>query len=479
MSAAESALDGGERALARQLVTLMLSRVHPRAAGSAVAAIAWRNGLAKLGLSVPLFVVHDLGVLLSRPEERRSFLERSPGDLEVKPVSVLRYDRFLRALAESESLEALGSTFMRDEVIAVLLARLLGEACQRWSARAPDVASDRTPLPLMSPLHSADPASLAQGGNPEWALSFLPALLDQEAAILARLDQIDLGPIRLLGLFPPGALPPDLAELYQFLGATGSGDVVDFCLQLLPSLLETKRQSAAQTFAVDGYASIERRGNPDALLPSELAHDPEVFSVKAVSDELLYYSHERPHEGARRVHGVLVDASASMRGAREVFARGLAIALVKKLALIGVEVWLRFFDSRLHRKIEAATLGGHDLPYVLCFRSERGRNYARVFGDLVAELERERTRGQRDLALTFITHAECHIPIDTVEALARRAALYGVFVLPARPLALDYLLLLHSHHTVTAESMVQPAGKRRRALEIVADVVTGQRSSFR
>ena len=45
---------------------------------------------------------------------------------------------------------------------------------------------------------------------------------------------------------------------------------------------------------------------------------------------------------------MLVDASASMRGAREVFARGLALALAKKFSLRGGDVWVRFFDSRLH-----------------------------------------------------------------------------------------------------------------------------------
>ena len=56
-------------------------------------------------------------------------------------------------------------------------------------------------------------------------------------------------------------------------------------------------------------------------------------------------------ENERRVHQVLVDGSASMRGVREVFARGLALALCKRLALLGEDVSLRFFDSRLYEGV--------------------------------------------------------------------------------------------------------------------------------
>ena len=43
-----------------------------------------------------------------------------------------------------------------------------------------------------------------------------------------------------------------------------------------------------------------------------------------------------------------------MRGQRQVFARGLALALIKKLTLEGDEIWVRFFDSRLHETVKIA-----------------------------------------------------------------------------------------------------------------------------
>ena len=105
----------------------------------------------------------------------------------------------------------------------------------------------------------------------------------------------------------------------------------------------------------------------------------------------------------------------------------------------------------------------------MSFRSERGRNYGRVFSDLAVEVGRLQREEGRDVAVTFITHAECHIPRATVEALARDASLYGVFVLPSRPMALEYLGLLHRYQIVTPDTLARAHTTRRRALDIVED----------
>ena len=165
-----------------------------------------------------------------------------------------------------------------------------------------------------------------------------------------------------------------------------------------------------------------------------------------------------------------------MRGAREVFARGLALALAKKLSLVGgsnADVWVRFFDSRLHPRIDLGRSARRDLPRLLSFRSQRGRNYARVFADLAIEVGRLVRDEGRDVAITFITHGTCQIPVATVKALATQARLFGIFVLPSGPLDLDYLPYLHKSQVVTPESVGRTADKRRRALEIVEDAATG------
>jgi hypothetical protein len=458
--------DRAESELRRQLATLTFSQVRPTTPADGIAAAGWWNLLARLGFRLPLVVVHDCGLLLSGARLGRTRGVRRDGAAGAPVLG--RYQTLLARLAEAESIEELAAAPLRDDTLAVIQARLFGDVYLRWAS--PSIAPPD--LPRASATYQLDRDALARAHDPGWALGFIQRLCEHERAVLARLDQIEAGSLRLLGLFSGDGGAADLADLYRLVGTAGTAgatDVVDFSLQLLPSLLETKRRPAAQRFSIDGYASVDRRGNLDALLPSELAHDDDVFVQKVLSDDLLYYGHERQNEASRRLHYLLVDASASMRGARETFARGLALALAKKLSLLGGEVWLRFFDSRLHPRLDLGRAARRDLPRLLSFRSERGRNYARVFSDLSGEIGRLVRDEGRDVALTFITHGACQIPMATVEALAAQAHLRGIFLLPSRPLDLDYLPRLHRVEVVTASSLARGADKRRRALEIIDD----------
>ena len=461
-----ASLAAGEGELRRQLASLTYSEVEPSGQPEAIQAVTWWNMLARLGLPMPLVVVHDLGLLLA--SGRRGLSHRlQPAARGAMSAFRTQYRALLAAAAQTELVGELSTSALGDETIAVVLARALSDTHARWPQR-PRRAS-LVELPVASPSFERDRAALAKNVDLSWVASFLQRLIEHDRTFLARLDQIDVSALRLLGLFSVDGAVPELLDLYQIVGNLGASDIVDFSLQLLPSVLETKRRRSVQRFAIDGYASIERRGSLDALLPSELAHDEETLTLKALSDDLLYYGRERAPDAGRRLTYLLVDASASMRGTRQVFARGLALALCKKLSLLGGEVWLRFFDSRLHERLDIGRQPRRALPKLLSFRSERGRNYSRVFGDLAAEVSRLRREEGRDVAVTFITHAECHIPRPIAEALARDASLYGVFVLPSRPIALDYLGLLHRYQIVTPETLARTNATRRRALDIVED----------
>jgi len=461
-----------EGELRRQLATLGYSQLRASTAADAAAAVGWWNLLARLGLPLPLVVVHDFGLVLSggRSSSRREVLRDGVAGGGV----LARYQALLARLADTETIEEIGTTAMGDETLAVILARIIGDLYLRWHGRSR--LSGVLALPTTGDAYNATPADLARLQDPAWALPFIQRLCEQERTVLARLQQIELSAVRLFGLFPVEGAAADLVDLFHVVGTAGAADVVDFSLQLMPSLLETKRRPGAQRFAIDGFASVERRGNVDALLPSELAHDDDVFAIKSLTDDLLYYGHERQNEVTRPLHYILVDGSASMRGAREVFARGLALALAKKLSLVGgsnADVWVRFFDSRLHPRIDLGRSARRDLPRLLSFRSQRGRNYARVFADLAVEVGRLVRDEGRDVAITFITHGTCQIPVATIKALATQARLFGIFVLPSGPLDLDYLPHLHKSQVVTPESVARTSDKRRRALEIVEDAATG------
>jgi len=288
--------------------------------------------------------------------------------------------------------------------------------------------------------------------------------------------------VRLLGMFKDGAGDAlggavDLVDLFAALGSPEAHDVANFSLELLPSVLETRRSNAIQTYAVDGYASIERKGNVDSLVLSELAYDREIFEQKVVDQELLYYGRERQREEERRLQYVLIDSSASMRGQRQVFARGLVVALLKKLTLQGDEVWLRFFDSRLHETVKIGRAGQVPVPYLLSFKSERGRNYGKVFRQLLAELTRAAREGRRRVVLYVITHGQCHLPTDVVASLGQLAFLYGILIDPSTEDLPDFVPLLHRHQIVLPEAFVSRAGRQKRALDIVTDAAARPRRS--
>ncbi len=146
-----------------------------------------------------------------------------------------------------------------------------------------------------------------------------------------------------------------------------------------------------------------------------------MFEQKTLSDDLLYYGHERQNEAPRRLHYLLVDGSASMRGAREMFARGLALALAKKLSLAGGRTSGCASSTAASRPRSTSAAGrGGICRACSAFRSERGRNYARVFADLAVEVTHLVRDEGRDVAVTFITHGACHIPLPTVRRWPRR-----------------------------------------------------------
>jgi hypothetical protein len=166
---------------------------------------------------------------------------------------------------------------------------------------------------------------------------------------------------------------------------------------------------------------------------------------------------------------LLIDCSASMRGQRQVFARGLALALIKKLTLEGDEIWVRFFDSRLHETVKIGRSAQVPVPYLLSFRSERGRNYGKVFRQLLVEVTRIRREQKRRVVLYVITHGQCHIEPELVTALKQQAFLYGVVVLPSSDQLPEFVPLLDRQQIVSGEALTNRAERQRRALDIVGD----------
>jgi hypothetical protein len=476
----------------RELATLALSCVRIENPMALLRAAQWRNSLAKVGLGVPFFAVHDLGMLAiadprAAPIGVRPFVSRTVGPLAGAAPQLELWAETLRELAASEVMERARQWRLSDDLLAVLLLRVLGPVWERHLGQGRRAPAALLPLDpevyrdLEPELPTLFSRSTSGGAGP---LAFLDHLVRERLRILTAVEQIDLDTLRLLGMFgaEAGAMSAlSMLDLLQVFESPQANDVVNFSLDLLPSVLETKRASGQQSFSVDGYAGVERRGTLDSLVLSELAFDPDIFDRRFAENEVFYYSREKQQDQERALHYICVDASASMRGQRATFARGLALTLTKKLLLRGEEVWLRFFDSRLydpqHARPGRRGKGGISVPYVLCFRGERGRNYAKVFTLLADDLQRLARREKRSPILYLLTHAECHVPLETIERLRSLARLYGIFMLPSEgELHLEYLSRLHTVQVVDESALVDRDARARRALDIIDDAAGEKRA---
>jgi hypothetical protein len=461
----------------RQVGTMALSQLEGAGALALMRAVAWHNALARLGYAVPLVVAHDVGALVAGVGRPAAHL-RGVGDAELCEA----WRRLLAEIAESEIVRTQAGWKHRDAMVGVVLARVLGAVVPQL----PEIARVLRPTLLPADVIQyarVDPNSAYTRYDQSVALSWIRTITTHPLLPILELEQIDLDALRLLGLFRGGAgeaVPGvDLADLYNVIVSPALADVIDFSMELLPSILEVRRETGQQTFSIDGYASIERHGSVDDMVLTQLAHDEDVFEQKLVDGELFYFTHEKQLETEKRTHHVLVDGSASMRGVREVFARGLALALCKRLTMLGEQVVLRFFDSRLYEGVEVTGTGGAEVPYVLQFRAERGRNYANVVRQLNAEFAAPRRRDSQALVY-LLTHGECQLPTEEVQQLALRAPIYGVFILPGGPLHQPYLDSLHRVHVIDAEAISygRRAHKARQIIdEVESDLGSTQRSS--
>ena len=276
----------------------------------------------------------------------------------------------------------------------------------------------------------------------------------------------------MVGLSEGGALAQ--VELLASLETPEANDVVNFSLEILPSVLETKAKPAASTVAAFGYSGLGRRGSIDNMVLTELAWDDQELSRRIIDNEVLYYAREQQHEEEGREHLLLIDASASMRGDRATFARAMALATGKKLLLEGEEVAFRFFDSRLYEPHHAHR---QDLPtaHILSFKGERGRNPARVFTELVTVLDLSRRHGEPPVVHLF-THAALYIPRDIVQQVRNQAQIAAMFILPSGgKLELDYLDLLNAHWVVD-HSILSGGGEQR--AEAARNILTAETPNY-
>jgi hypothetical protein len=458
------------------LGSLALSRVRPLASLLALRAVRWQEGLERLGLVLPFFVVHDVGLLFAAPRDQLALGPRvDPARIadaaraRTPPAPRLEaYGGFLAELGETEAARGAGDLRPSDGLVVALLARLLGAVAPHVGARPAVAARLPYDATLFDDLEPALPDLFGLGPR-DFELAALEALEQRRLFVLSMADALDAGTMRLFGLLGAEARagPPAEIDLLAALESPGANDVAHFSLEILPSVLEARARPAAGSAVEHGYAGVSPRGSIDSLVLTELAWDDDELARRIADAEVLYYAREQGRDESRRAHTLLVDASASMRGDRQTFARGMAIATGKKLLLRGEDVAYRFFDSRLY-EVHRAEGGRLPLAHLLSFRGERGRNPARVFAQLAAELAALRRSDPRTPVVHVFTHAALYIPRELVQAVRAEAHLAAVFLLPSNGApALDYLDLLDGYWVVDHATLAGGAARAAAARAIL------------
>ena len=455
---------------------LLLSAVRADAPMLVVRAVRWWRDLGKLGVALPLFVVHDFGLLYGAPQDQTELSPRPGLDAVASRAAGLaelmaEYRGVIDEVAKSLAATRARSMRLSDDLVVVVLARVLSPLVKRASKRSPYPTTLPLDLELVRDLGPQLPG-LFGALSRSYEVAVVQAIVRARLHVLTLADALDLDTLRLLGMLGPasstGAGALAQVDLIAALSSPASNDIVNFSLELLPSVLETRRTRATGTHAVQGYAGVGHAGSIDSMVLTELAWDDDELARRMVEGELLFYTREQASDEAKRLHYMVIDASASMRGEREVFARGLAVALGKKLQLAGEEVWMRFFDSRLYDVHRARDRTQLPAAWLLGFKGERGRNPARVFAQLATEIALLRARDQRDPVVHVITHAALHVPRQLVQEVRRQAHLFGVFILPSGgELDLEWLDLLEGYAVVDHATLQQRSARVAAATRIV------------
>jgi hypothetical protein len=464
-------------ALRGVLGSLALSQVHCNSTTSVLRAIQWHKHLDRLGVRLPFFLVHDIGLVLTASPDQIHFAPRcrsvqaghGVSNPQAVQVGSAHYQRILSQARASETARRAQSVRLSDDLVAVLLAQLLADVAQSTASRPAYEAHDGVSSSMFEMLSEEGLATLFRAVPRQFEIDALGALAHHGLLVLTLIDALDVDTLHLLGMLgvaDGGALAQ--VELLAALDAPEANDIVNFSLEILPSILETKPQPAAGTSPGQGYAGIGTRGDLDNLVLTELAWDDDEFMRRVANKEVLYYARDQQREEEGREHWLLIDASASMRGDRSTFARAIALATGKKLLLEGERVVYRFFDSRLYPP--HGTRDG-ELPtaHLLSFHGERGRNPSRVLSELLTLLQM--TERSSAPVLHLFTHAAFYAPRRLVNRVRQLCQIAAVFILPSGgKLDLDYLDLLNTHWVVDHAALGQSKQRAEAARGILAQV---------
>lgn len=425
-----------------------------------------------LGVHLPMCVVFDLWVLFSVPQPVFKPLPPFPA---AQAESVQRYRAFLAELVLNKCRVRLATVDKTEETVAALIAKWLGPL-QQYMPSVACFARHKQDLSQLQPSAEREQELVAA------TFSLFVELNEMLGRLLLRLELIDIDVVHLVAKTPPrinrpelGPTQTDLLDLQRCFDSLDSGYTTSLLRDLLSNLSRPPSPDQSSRSLTGGYLGYDRVGSVQALLPSELAHEEEIFLQRYALSEQMYLQPDSQKRPRRDHHMILVDGSNSMRGLRQALARGLAWALSVQLARESIPTSVRFFDGILHPDVNATGSLARLAEYLLGFRCSRGRNYTRVFEQVHKELVVSNRNQYTKRIFWILTHSECHIPEQLVEQLRSYANLHAVFMMPGRPLHLEYLRGLTSHFVVEQDEVCDAQQRAEQVMKIIRKITDRNR----
>ncbi len=354
-----------EEVVSRHRETLVLCHV-PLAEPRRVA--AWMLPVARLGLAAPLWLVHDLGALLAAPGDRELEIRRPEGWPPAMAADC--WERLLHQLAATPLWREVRQWSLRDELIGVIVARLLVDLEVASAFRLPASAAARGYVlrRLVAEMAAGKPEGEfrrppAGSWSPAWAV-----------AIARRASRLEINELRLLRQYGPASPVGAGSQLLELYGCLELPPAVRrtlaAMLRLLPRLRVNRQVTAGeQTYAVGGYQGVARRGSLDSLVPVEMAYPRELFLYRLLNREALYYGREAAPERRRELVYILTQAGLELLGDGELMARALTLALAHTMRQRGFVVRQSFIGARWTPPMAVETPG--ELQQLLYYR-DRG-----------------------------------------------------------------------------------------------------------
>ena len=206
----------------RELGGLVFSRILSDNPMLMVRAAHWHNQLDGLGLGLPFFLVHDIGLLLTESIGQTISLQERTKSLQVArqrgavPVDMgldellKGYQQLLTDLARSELSQKAASGNFSDDLLAAVIAKVI-EPVQAALIRK----GHNRKLPLtvatyqeVEPAHYCNPSVSAE------VKSILSTVVEARARIRVTLEQIDLDTLKLLEMFKAKTIsaPPQICS---------------------------------------------------------------------------------------------------------------------------------------------------------------------------------------------------------------------------------------------------------------------------